>query len=198
MSGPNVSSTNVSLLRRLRNSPRDDAAWDDFARRYGPIVYRWCLQWKVQEADANDITQNVLLKLVERLQTFEYQPGGSFRAWLKTVTYHAWAKFVSHRQPTTGGSDESLRELFENLQAPEDLATRLAEEYDRELLEQAMLRVASRVEPHTWEAFRLTALEGHSGNDVAERLEMRVATVYVARSKVQRLIQEEIQLADTE
>ena len=66
-------------------------------------------------------------------------------------------------------------------------------EGDRELLEKAMALVRLRVKPHTWEAFRLMAFEGVSGAEVAERLGMKVGTVFVARSKVQRMLQEEMQ-----
>jgi hypothetical protein len=49
-----------------------------------------------------------------------------------------------------------------------------------------------RVQAHTWQAFQLLALEGLSGAVVAERLHMKVATAFVARSKVQKMIQEEV------
>ena len=55
-----------------------------------------------------------------------------------------------------------------------------------------MARVRLRVQPHTWEAFRMVALDGMSGAAVGERLGMKVATVYVARSKVQKMLQEEV------
>ena len=48
------------------------------------------------------------------------------------------------------------------------------------------------MQPHTWEAFRLTTQEGLSGAEVATRLGMQVATVFVAKSKVQKMLQEEI------
>jgi RNA polymerase sigma-70 factor (ECF subfamily) len=48
------------------------------------------------------------------------------------------------------------------------------------------------VENHTWEAFRLLAIEGKSGAEVAKTLNIRVATAYVARSKVQRMIKEQM------
>jgi RNA polymerase sigma-70 factor (ECF subfamily) len=54
------------------------------------------------------------------------------------------------------------------------------------------VRVQGRVEPHTWEAFRLTALEGLSGAEAAGRLRLKVATVYKAKSKVQQMLQEEV------
>jgi hypothetical protein len=58
--------------------------------------------------------------------------------------------------------------------------------------------VRGRVEPHTWEAFRLTALEGASGAAVGEQLHLKVATVFKARSKVQKMLQEQIRELDRE
>ena len=63
----------------------------------------------------------------------------------------------------------------------------------KELLEAAKVRVRLRVAPHTWEAFRLLALEGLPVAEVAAAVRMQVAMVYVAKSKVQKMLQEEIQ-----
>jgi RNA polymerase sigma-70 factor (ECF subfamily) len=60
------------------------------------------------------------------------------------------------------------------------------------LLEEAMLRVRLRVAPQTWQAFRLTALEGLSGTKAAARIPMRVAQVFVARRRVQRMLRDEV------
>ena len=73
----------------------------------------------------------------------------------------------------------------------------MEEEYDRELLAAATARVQLRVEPQTWEAFRLLTFEGLSGAEVAERLSMKVPTVFVAKSKVKRLLKETIQQLET-
>jgi predicted DNA-binding protein (UPF0251 family) len=55
-----------------------------------------------------------------------------------------------------------------------------------------MGRVQLRVQPHTWEAFRLTAQEGLSGAEAAGRLGIKVATVFVARNKVQNMLRDEV------
>ena len=68
----------------------------------------------------------------------------------------------------------------------------LNDQFDHELLDEAIVRVRLRVEPHTWEAFRLTALDGMAGTAVADQLGMKVATVFKAKSKVQRMLREEI------
>ena len=49
---------------------------------------------------------------------------------------------------------------------------------------------------HTWEAFRLTAFEGLSGAETAERLQMKVAHVFVAKSEVKRMLQEVVRQLD--
>ena len=84
------------------------------------------------------------------------------------------------------------RELFENIQAGDDLDKHLEEEFHRELMEQAMVLVRPRVTARTWDAFRLTALEGCSGATAADRLEMNITRVYKAKSEVKKMIREEI------
>jgi RNA polymerase sigma-70 factor (ECF subfamily) len=66
-------------LLALRNDPGDQSAWSAFVDRYGPQIYAWCLRWKLQEADAQDVTQMVLVKLVRQLPNFTYDPSRSFR-----------------------------------------------------------------------------------------------------------------------
>jgi RNA polymerase sigma-70 factor (ECF subfamily) len=68
----------------------------------------------------------------------------------------------------------------------------LYEQFDQGLLAEAQDRVRQRVEAHTWEAFRLTALEGRFGADAAAQLGLKAATVFKAKSKVQKMLKEEI------
>jgi len=193
----NSSQTSPTLLGRLRGDPTDQAAWKGFIARYGPKIYGWCRQWNLQEADAQDVTQSVLLQLAAKMRTFEYDPRRSFRAWLKTLAHHAWADFVEKRGRAVGGTgDSQVLERLRTIEARDDLAAKLAEEFDRELLDEAMARVRLKVAPAKWEAFRLMAVEGLSGKDVAQKQNMKVSTVYVVRSKVQKLLQEEIQKLD--
>ena len=186
------SHTSATLLGRLRQFPPDQAAWAQFADRYGRRIYGWCRQWKLQEADAEDVAQGVLLKLAEKMRAFEYDPGRSFRAWLKTVSRHAWLDAASARKAAVAAGGSLALDLLQEVEAREDLVERLGEEFDRELLDEAMARVRARVVPRTWEAFERTALKGESGADAGRALGMKVATVFVAKSKVQRMIQEEL------
>jgi RNA polymerase sigma-70 factor (ECF subfamily) len=191
--------TSASLLGRLGGNPNDAAAWDEFVRRYGRKVLLWCRHWRLQEADAEDVTQNVLLLVARKMQTFRYDPGRSFRAWLKAIAHGAWCDWLEgQKRPGRGSGDTQVLDVLTTVEARDDLAQKLEEEYDQELLEAAKARVRLRVEPHTWEAFRLLAFEGVSGADAAERLAMKVGAVFVAKSKVQKMLKEEIRKLDTE
>ena len=106
------SNTSATLLARLRQVPPDQAAWAQFTERYGRKVYGWCRQWNLQEADAEDVTQNVLLKLAEKMQTFVYDPARSFRAWLKTVARHAWSDSWSGRKAAVAAGGSQALELL--------------------------------------------------------------------------------------
>ena len=181
------------LLTQLRRAPSDPALWDEFVELYGRHIYRWCRQWRLQDADAEDLTQNILMKLTQKLGAFSYDPSRSFRGWLKTVAHHAWRDFENSRlRARTATGDGRVQELMLTVQARDDLVQRLEEAFDLELLEAAKVRVRTRVEPHTWEAFRLVAFDGLPVAEVASKVQMQIAMVYVAKSKVQRMLREEI------
>jgi RNA polymerase sigma factor (sigma-70 family) len=187
------SQTRLTLLGRLKSAPNDSVAWTEFVEWYGQKIYIWCRAWGLQEADAQDVTQEVFLKLSGRMQDFCYDPHGSFRAWLKTVTHHAWQDYLSKkRKPGQGSGSESALQRLAAIEARDDLARCMADAADQELLKEAAARVRLRIEPRTWKAFHLLAIEGRSGGEVAKILGMKVATVFVARSKVQRMLREEL------
>jgi RNA polymerase sigma factor (sigma-70 family) len=191
------SQTSTTLLRRLRHYPTDASAWSEFVDRYGRMIYEWCRRWHLQDADAEDVTQNVLLTLAGQMKAFSYDRNGSFRGWLKTITYRSWCQFARKRGKP-GGSSGGASELDTlcSAEAGADFLAMIERAGDRELLDRAMQSVRLRVQPHTWEAFQLLALEGVSGAEAAQRLGMKVGTVFVARSKVQRMLQQEIQRLD--
>ncbi len=191
--GAHDSGTRVTLLGRLRRDPTNQAIWAEFVEHYGTKIYAWCRKWGLQEADSQDVTQNVLLKLADKMRTFTYDPARSFRAWLKTLTHHAWSDYLeARRRPGQGSGDSQTADLLHSVAARDDLLQHLEAEFDRELFEEAVARVRLRVAPQTWEAFRLTALDGLSGAEAAERIPMQVAQVFVAKRRVQKMLSAEI------
>jgi RNA polymerase sigma factor (sigma-70 family) len=191
--------TSVTLLARLGGSSADSAAWGEFLTRYGPQVLGWCRHWHLQEADAEDVAQDVLIRVSKQMRTFRYDPGKSFRGWLKTVARAAWADWLdARRRAVQGTGDTAARQALESVAARDDLVGRLEDEFDRELLDTAATEVRRRVDSKTWDAFALTAIDGLSGAEAAARLGVKVATVYVARGRVQKMLQDEVKALDAD
>jgi RNA polymerase sigma-70 factor (ECF subfamily) len=137
--------TSLNLLGRLRRDPKDRAAWSEFVARHGPRILQGCRGWGLQECDAHDVTQDVLMKLNGLMARFVYDPSGSFRGWLKTLTHHAWRDLAAERRRSgLGVGERNLSELLSNLQAGENLAEQLDAEFRREVIDRAMERIRRR------------------------------------------------------
>jgi RNA polymerase sigma factor (sigma-70 family) len=189
MSSSTDSQTSLTLMDLLRKSPKDAGAWDRFVRRYRPKIYGWCRVRGLQEADAEDVAQDVIAILTQKMASFRYDPSRRFHAWLKTITYHALSDLLAGRYRAFGDRPIALLETIEDRA---DLERRIDELFDRELLELAIEKVRERVAVPTWDAFRLTTFEGHSGAEASRLLGITVASVFVSKHRVQKMLREEI------
>jgi RNA polymerase sigma-70 factor (ECF subfamily) len=193
MSAKPEKKTSLTLLERVQRLPADPEAWEEFVGRYRPLIHAWCVKWGLQASDADDLAQDVLVKLLAAMRKFRYDPSRSFNAWLKTVTHHALSHFSAERRKEPGQISPEIP-ISELVDARIDLEQGLERLFDRDLFQIAMRRVQKRVKLATWNSFRLTALEGLSGLAAAERLQIPVAHVFVAKNRVQKLLQEEIRI----
>jgi RNA polymerase sigma-70 factor (ECF subfamily) len=189
--------TGTTLLVLLRDY--SDQAWQAFVDRYGPRIYHWCRGWRLQEADAENVTQEVLIKLYQKLRAFRYDRSqGSFRSWLKTVAHHAWQDYLDsqRRLGATGAGGSAIHETINAAAAGADLWEALKEAFDLELLEEAKARVRLQVSERDWQIFQELALQGRSGAEVAAARSMSVAAVFMARSRVQQKLKETVQMLE--
>jgi len=177
-------STRQSLIDRVRD-PGDAAAWAEFAGLYAPLVHRAARRAGLQEADADDLTQDVLRSVAGAIGGLELRPGaGGFRRWLYTVTRNRLADFYkSARRRDRGAGDTAALEQLAEVPAPADEAD-WDQEYERRVLGWAADRVRGEFRDTTWRAFWLTAVDGRPGPEVARELGLSLGAVHVARSRV--------------
>ena len=183
--------TSTTLLVRIQN-PGDQQAWEEFVDRYGPMILGWCRRWFPREAD--DMVQEVLVRLVLAIGSFEYDPRrGRFRGWLETVTRHLMVDLRRRRRVRwIGEGDPEVRDRLASEETRTDLEQRLAAEYDLELLELARHRVRRRVAAGTWSAYVETAERGRQVAAVARELGMTVGSVSQAKYSVRTLLRREV------
>ena len=133
--------TSATLLGRVGLGPGDHVAWARFVELYGSRIRGWCRRWGLQEADSEDVTQDVLLRLAQKLGTFQYDPARSFRGWLRTVTQHALADFLAARKRQCSGSgDDAVLEQLQTVAARDDLIEHLKDQFDSEIVAMASAR----------------------------------------------------------
>jgi DNA-directed RNA polymerase specialized sigma24 family protein len=83
--------TRGSLLARLHEEPNNAEAWGEFVRIYGTHVIGWCLAHGLQDADACDVSQEVLVRFWKQAAKFRYDPSQRFLAYLRRIVVSALA-----------------------------------------------------------------------------------------------------------
>ena len=188
-------STRASLLLRLRDS-QDHEAWLEFATLYEPVAYRLLRRHGLQDADAREVMQDLLMAVSRNIDRWDpAKERGSFRGWLRQVARNLVINWLKQRQRqvlATGGSD--LQAMLNGL--PDDSAPETVEfdqELRRAMFQQAAEQVRSEVQPATWQAFWETAIIGASPADAAQKLGMTVGAIRVAKCRVLARLQKAVQ-----
>ena len=194
MDASTADSTSRSLLRRARE--RDPQAWTRLTAVYGPTIYAWCRRSGLQASDASDVMQEVFQAVAQSLDKFRKdRPGDTFRGWLWTITRNKirdFARAIAKHADAAGGSIN--QQLIEQLSddAPTDPEDESGEKSHSELAHRAVALMQSDFEETTWQAFWRVAVDSQSPQAVAEQLELSVAAVYMAKSRVLRRLRDEL------
>src|SRR5262245_11605691 len=183
------------LLMRLLTCPTDAEAWNQFVRRYSGTIYHWCRRHGLQDADAQDVTQNVFAGLVLRLQRFD-RSRARFRTWLYQVVANCvrdWCASPAQRQER---GTETVWRLLASEEAQRDLEARLGEEFDLELLELAERAVRLQVEAQTWAAYQLFCKEHLRLKEAAVRIGIPPGHVSKYAGRVRDMVSRRIALIE--
>lgn len=181
----NTPTTRASLLLRLRD-PGDHEAWLEFVSLYQPVTYRVLRRTGLQDADALEVMQDLLLTVSRNIDRWRHGAEyGSFRGWLRRVTRNLVISWVrrQRREPSTVLADlDSLLEFEPSANAAETA------EFDRELrrvlFQRASEQVRTEVRSQTWQAFWEVAVAGCSVAEAANKLGMTAGAVRVAKCRV--------------
>ena len=192
---PHVPQTQPSLLIRLKDA-RDREAWERFVDLYAPLVFGFVRKRGLQEADAADLTQDVLRQVAASAKSLVYDPRrGSFRAWLFTVVRNRLTDHfrAAQRRESASGDSSQWQAVLERFVSPDDSAEWDAE-YERQLFHFAARLVRGDFSDVTWQAFWQTAVEGRDGKSVAGELGLTTAAVYLAKGRVMTRLKEQIRM----
>lgn len=186
--------TSVSLLERLRLDP-DEASWRQLVDLYAPMIRDWLRRHGLQQADADDLAQEVLVVLVRELPHFQHRRQGSFRAWLREITVHRLRNFCRARRtrPAATG-DIGIMRMLEQLDDPNsELCCLWEQEHDQYLVQRALKLIEPEFAPATWRAFWRLTRDGVDAAAVASELGVSTNAVFIAKSRVLKRLRIEIE-----
>lgn len=182
--------TSPTLLQRVRRA-EDQSAWSRFVELYAPLIFEWGRRAGLPEADAADLSQDVLIHLLAELPRFDYSPArGRFRGWLRTVTVNKCREHQRRRNVAVavGGDDGGLSQ-FEDSAAGTAFWER---ESRQQLVARALQLMQTDFDTRIWQAAWKQIVEDQKPVDVAAELGLSLASVYQARSRVLRQLREQL------
>lgn len=221
MSDP-LTKTSTTLLNRVAGA-NDESANAEFVRRYTPLVRALARSSGLTTADAEDVSQEVMLAAVQALRKDRYdRKQARFKAWLKGVVFHkiqharaARARRHGHSPADRRGQARNGRIRRSIIHAPPNLPSGPKEipdpsptpdqqfeadfeaKWQQVAYEEALDQVRLEVEPVTYQAFDLYVRKDLPPAEVAKLLGLSRNAVYIAKSRVQERVASKIAEANS-
>ena len=187
----NYPETRPGLILNVKN-PTNQIAWQEFVNIYQPVIYRTAVKRGMQDADAHDLSQQVLLSVASAIGRWENaREGVRFRHWLRKVTRNAIVNALARKPKDIPAGTSAIHDLLNEVPQEDSVTNELIQiEYRRELYLRAVSSVREEIASDTWKAFELTTIEGISKSEAAKQLGKSIGTIYASRSRVMKRLRE--------
>ena len=150
-------------------------SWEEVVREHSARVYRLAYRLTGNPHDAEDLTQDVFVRVFKSLHRF--QPG-TFEGWLHRITTNLFLDSARRRQKIKfdGMPEGSAERLQSSLPSP-------SEQLDEAGLEHDVAAALAALPPEFRAAVVLCDIEGMSYEEIAGVLDVKIGTV---RSRIHR------------
>ena len=180
--------TNPTLLNRLGDW-RDHEAWVDFVTRYDPVIRLSCRRYRLDADTTEELCQRVWIDLARRMRTFRYDPGKTFRGWLRRLCQSRAIDLLRKKKADAVHSleDQPAESLLQD--APADFEAEegaavgtpaAAPTWPSEVQD----AVRRRVDERTWQVFWKIAVLGQSVREASEAAGISYYAAFAAQKRV--------------
>lgn len=189
---PEFPETNLSLIARVKDLG-DGVSWAEFLGIYQPVVFRMARRRGLQDADAQDVMQQVFLSISGSIENWTADDGQPpFRAWLATIARNAITKTLMRQPRDVAVGSTSMLDRLDQLPYSEPTAEEIQAEAKREIVRWVAAQIRSEFSEGTWDSFWQTSIEGASVANVALATGRSPGSIYVARYRVTARLKEKI------
>ncbi|PYJ82062.1 MAG: RNA polymerase subunit sigma [Verrucomicrobia bacterium] len=189
--------TRASLLDRLKDR-EDQASWQEFFDTYWLLIYRVAKKAGLTDAEAQDIVQETVMAMANKLPGFIYDPKVcSFKTWMLRLTRWRIIDTLRKRLPQSAPAADSNGTATSALdRIPDESSLKLEavwdDEWEKSLLTAALQRLKPLLKPEHYQIFDLYALRQLPVSQVAEIMGISAARVYLVKHRVAAKIRNEI------
>ena len=168
---PQVDATDASLLAAVARGDRHS-----FARLYdrlGPSVYGIARRVVVDEAVAQDVTQDVMLEVWSKARMFD-AARGSVRGWILTMAHRRAVDVVRREQTSRNRAQRAASGSVE--QSLDDVADTVVDAARARSNAREVTRALAGLTPVQRDAIELAYFKGLTYREVARRLDVPLGT----------------------
>ena len=186
--------TPATMLAKIaaQRTMESEAAWTRLFGLYEPVIRR-CAQALGAGGEAEDVAQEIFVKLVEILRNGRYSSeAGKFRSYLTTLIRHEligrWRKAKSRRSPSHVSVDDE--ELAPELPVSENITVDIDEKWYRARHEAAVEHVLTKtfLSRQSKDVYRAYVLEERPVAEVAASFGLMRNAVYQIRTRVDKMV----------
>jgi len=185
--------TSITLLQRVQNQ-QDEESWNEFIETYKRFLYSVIRRMNITAHDADDLVQDIFVKVWEHMPNFNYDSSKLFRNWLCTVTRNKVLAFIKSKQAYLRKMDtikhEEITSYLSTINLPE-IEEIAAEEWEVFISNQAMKNISGQFSGKALEVFDII-LKGKSIEEVAEDMGLKENSVYRLKNRVKAALMSEI------
>jgi len=174
--------TSKTLLDRI--AAGDEISWDEFYARYSGIIRELAKFEGLDDAEADDICQQVMLQFFKQSKTFKFDPDiARFRTYFGKIIQSKIASYYrgNKEDPTDEIEVEDEKRPTEKL---------FLTEWRKMILKEAERELKNRVAPETFQAYELYAVQNRPVEKVAAYLDCSVNQVYQAKKRCFAMMRE--------
>ncbi|MDX1696613.1 MAG: RNA polymerase sigma factor [Ketobacteraceae bacterium] len=155
------------LIDFFSRQKTEDTAFAQLVAPHVKTLYRMAYRWTRHDEDAEDLVQDVLVKVLSRMEELRSKdkPG----PWLVKVLYHRYVDVYRHRKASPVDEHNPADEEF--------TAEGQTEDSERYMLQQALQKALYELEPEQREVVILHDVEGYTAVEAGEIMAISVGTV---------------------
>ncbi len=174
-----ISTPSPDLFLARRAASADAEAWDEIIERYGERIYNLAYRFTGNAAEAEDLTQDIFLKLYRNLD--RYRGDVPLMAWALRLSRNLCIDHYRHHRARRQAETVS-DEVLQHMPSGDDVEARSQKRERRRLVHQVLAEMSENLAS----VVMLRDLQGLSYDEIAAFFEVPVGTIKSRLSRARR------------